>query len=185
MTKKQIKIILAFLALIIIPAFSFAANIFVQTIEGTASKASSNTDIYGLIFGFYTFALVIAGILAMGAIIYGAILYAISSGNTSRQSDAKEWITQAFLGLLLLLAANLLLGTINPAIIKSNNSIAPKISNNQITGLPQAGTPRAPVTTPPTQNQGGSAYQQGTGAPATKQPSPPSNSTCLIGNCPW
>ncbi|MEK7144047.1 MAG: hypothetical protein AAB820_01815, partial [Patescibacteria group bacterium] len=55
-----------------------------------------------------------------GVIIYGAILYTISAGNASKQADAKEWITAAIWGLLLLLAAYLILWTINKDIVDLN-----------------------------------------------------------------
>jgi hypothetical protein len=120
---------------ILLPLLSFASQVnvsqlqtFTNAVSATNSSELNNIGLVSYIFGFYDFALIIAGILAMGAIIYGAILYAISSGNTSRQSDAKEWITQALLGLLLLLAANLLLGTINPKIISPSINI-PKLES--------------------------------------------------------
>jgi len=129
---------------ILLPLLSFASQVnvsqlqtFTNAVSATNSSELNNIGLVSYIFGFYDFALIIAGILAMGAIIYGAILYAISSGNTSRQSDAKEWITQAFLGLLLLLAANLLLGTINP------NIISPKIDIPKLESI----TPIAPSST--------------------------------------
>lgn len=76
-----------------------------------------NTPV-GIVANLYNFGLAIAGVLAFGAIVYGAIKYTVSSGNPSQQSDAKEWITQALWGLLLLAGAYLILNTINPRITK-------------------------------------------------------------------
>ncbi len=53
----------------------------------------------------------------MGVLIYGAILYTVSAGNTSKQQDARSWITGAIWGLALLLAAYLILYTINPDLV--------------------------------------------------------------------
>jgi len=69
---------------------------------------------YGNIF---TWALGFGGIVALGVIIYGGILYISSAGNASKQTDAKEWIMSAIYGLLLLLAGFMILFTINPAIV--------------------------------------------------------------------
>jgi len=80
------------------------------------------TGIGGTIFGVYRFALLVAGLLAFGAIVYGAIKYAASGGNSSMQSDAREWITQAIWGVVLLLGATYLLGVINPDLTKLRES---------------------------------------------------------------
>ena len=69
---------------------------------------------------FYGFSLGLVGIAVFGVIIYGAILYTVSAGNASKQADAKEWITAAIWGLLLLLAAYLILWTINKDIVDLN-----------------------------------------------------------------
>lgn len=60
----------------------------------------------------------IGGLLALGVIIYGGVLYIVSAGFPSRQGDAKEWIKAAIYGLALLLGAYLILNTINPAILR-------------------------------------------------------------------
>jgi hypothetical protein len=62
----------------------------------------------------------IGGVLAFGAIVYGGVLYAISMGNPSRQSEGKEWIQSALIGLLLLAGATLILKTINPDLVNLN-----------------------------------------------------------------
>jgi len=68
----------------------------------------------GWIVDFYYTALIIAGILAFGAIVYGGIKYAVSGGNPHGQSEGRSWIWSALIGLLLLGAAWLILHTINP-----------------------------------------------------------------------
>ncbi len=66
----------------------------------------------------YRFALLIGGLLAFGVIVFGAVKYAASGGNSNMQSDAKSWITDAILGLILLAGATLLLTFINPDFAK-------------------------------------------------------------------
>lgn len=67
---------------------------------------------------FYQIALMASGLLAFGVIVFAALRYTLAAGNPSIQSDAKDQITQAILGLLLLLGAYLILNTINPNLTK-------------------------------------------------------------------
>lgn len=67
---------------------------------------------------FYQFALMLGGLLAFVMIVYAGVKYAMSAGNPSVQSDAKDQITQALLGLLLLASTYIILNTINPALTK-------------------------------------------------------------------
>jgi len=59
----------------------------------------------------------IGGVIALGVIVYGGILYTASAGNSSVKGEAKEWIKAAVYGLLLLIGAYLILNTINPTIL--------------------------------------------------------------------
>jgi hypothetical protein len=74
-------------------------------------------DPAGLVGSFYKIALGLAGAAALGVLIYGAILWTLSGAVTSKQ-DAKEWISGALWGLVLLLGAYLILYTINPRLVK-------------------------------------------------------------------
>ncbi|MEK7174129.1 MAG: hypothetical protein AAB759_00505 [Patescibacteria group bacterium] len=65
----------------------------------------------------YRFGLALGGLLAFAMIIYGAVQYTVAAGNSSVQSDAKDRITQALIGLVLLLSVVLILNTISPAIL--------------------------------------------------------------------
>ncbi|MBU2101516.1 pilin, partial [Patescibacteria group bacterium] len=51
------------------------------------------------ITNLFNWAVSLAGLLALAIIIYGGVSYAASAGNPSRISEAKKWITSAFLGL--------------------------------------------------------------------------------------
>ena len=85
------------------------------------------------VINFYMFALLISGILAFGAIVWGGIKYATSAGNPSGQSEGIDWIKGALLGILLLAASYLILNIINPALVHCS-----------MPGLEQL-----PTTTPP------------------------------------
>ncbi len=96
--------------------FVFATNV---TLEYPAfTRAPSPADMVGQI---YTYALSIAGALAIIRVVYGGIVYIISAGNTSKQSDARDIITSAIWGLVLLAGSYLLLNTINPEIVQLKN----------------------------------------------------------------
>lgn len=67
-----------------------------------------------ILSNLYEFAFVFAGFLAFGAIVYGGLRYAMSAGSSSIKEEGRSWITNAFLGLALLMGAYLLLNIINP-----------------------------------------------------------------------
>ena len=65
----------------------------------------------------FTWAIIIAGLLAFFALVYGGILYMTSGGNPSKMSDAREQIIAGFLGLIILLSSFLILNTIDPQLV--------------------------------------------------------------------
>lgn len=84
---------------------------------GTPAPAANPGAIVGQV---YQFALLIGGLMAFGAIVYGGIKYTVSAGNPSGKSDGREWIYGALWGLLLLLGSYLILHTINPNLTNLN-----------------------------------------------------------------
>jgi len=76
----------------------------------------SGTDPAGIVANLYQFALLLGGILAFGSIVYGGIRYTLAAGNSSTQGDARDQITQALLGLLLLFGVYLIFSIINPGL---------------------------------------------------------------------
>jgi hypothetical protein len=62
----------------------------------------------------YKFAIILAAFFAIVFIVYSAVQYIFSRGDTSKISEAKDRITSAVYGLLLLIGATLILQTINP-----------------------------------------------------------------------
>ena len=70
----------------------------------------------GIITDFYFFALAASGVLAFGLIIYAALQMAIKSASGSAVADARDQITQALIGLALLLGAYFILYIINPGL---------------------------------------------------------------------
>jgi len=82
---------------------------------GTSTPTSEGLP--GFIKYIYLFALGAVGIIALLSILIGAIMYVFSAGNPSKASDAKDRIMSALLGILILLAAVLILRTINPDLV--------------------------------------------------------------------
>ena len=66
---------------------------------------------------------VIAAYLVLGYVIYGGYLYMFSSGDPSKVASGKKTLTHAFIGLAIVLLANIILNTIR-AVLIGNNSFA-------------------------------------------------------------
>ncbi len=117
--------------LLISPKVVFAANEEVIKAAQEAAKlklsCSTNLDAYpwckaeqtpgGFVVTFYQIALGLVGGAALGVLIFGAILWTVSEAVSSKE-EAKKWITGAIWGVALLLAAYLILYTINPDLVK-------------------------------------------------------------------
>ena len=67
-----------------------------------------------LITQYLVFAMGAAGLLAFGVVVWAGVKYILAAGNPGTQSDAKDQIWQAVIGILLLAGAGLVLTTINP-----------------------------------------------------------------------
>jgi hypothetical protein len=133
---------------------------FLSILTGTASAitvkaASINVNIPGsqavsasnpctTVINFYWFALMISGILAFGAIVWGGIKYSLAAGNPSGQTEGREWIMGALLGILLLASTYLVLSIINPALITCQ---IPQLSQ-----LPQTATSSSSTVIPSSSN---------------------------------
>ncbi len=79
----------------------------------TVNLAQADQNIGALFTQYFNFAFMLAGVLAFGAIVYGGFQYMISAGNPSGQSDARDRVLQAIIGLLLLVGSGLILRTID------------------------------------------------------------------------
>jgi hypothetical protein len=90
-----------------------------QSLENTSSLPQ-------LINYIYKFALLACGITALVAIIIGAFQYVTSAGDSSKATDAKNRITSALLGILILLGSVLILSTINPDLVSLSLNL-PKV----------------------------------------------------------
>ena len=96
-------------------------------------NSSTVSDPAAYIRSFFIFGLILAGFLAVGAIVFGGITYLLAGTTITSVEKAKKIIGGAITGLLLLLCSYLLLYTIDPTLTD--------LSPFQLTQLP-----KAPVT---------------------------------------
>jgi hypothetical protein len=137
---------LGLLAIFALPALAFAQTQISVGIPGS-NLNNTSTAPGAYIANFYQFALLIGGILAFGAIVFGGVKYVASAGNPSAQSDGKEWIWGALLGLLLLAGAYLILKVINPQLLNLNPATLSAINAATNTTAPGNSTPPPASTT--------------------------------------
>lgn len=143
---KSIKIfLLSFISIIFV--FNLANVVFGAGSDLVCKKSGTPNQPYpwcdatelqgksGLINTIYNYSLVLVGVVALGAIIYGGILYTMSAGNPSGQTEATQWITGAIWGLILLLGAALLFNTINPEIVSLKLSKLKSMNINMGTSM--------------------------------------------------
>jgi len=111
-----------------------------------AAQAVAKTPA-GLISVLIWWAFRLAGILAFVMIVYAGFQYLVSGGNTAQQKDAQERIMNAIIGIVLLFAFYIILYTINPDILKTQNGLPSSDSNNSITpNLPDSEAPNYNVS---------------------------------------
>src|SRR3989344_2518520 len=96
----------------------FISSLALLFVQGVYAQATTTESIpLGLaqrVSNTYTWALGIGGMVALGIIIFGGVLYSASGGNPSRMDEAKKWIQHALFGLALLFSSYILLNFINP-----------------------------------------------------------------------
>ena len=88
------------------------------TIPGVGEiTLSLDMDLNTLIAWFYYFIIGIAGISAFVMLVWGGVEWLTSAGSPSRITSAKDRMTSALLGLLIILASWLILQVINPELV--------------------------------------------------------------------
>lgn len=103
--------------------FVFALEINYPRVPGAIPpqdflKTSPPEDILSLYAKYIlNLAIWLAGIITLGALIYGGILYLTSTGKPQRMASAKDQITATFFGILILLSSFLILKTLSPQFI--------------------------------------------------------------------
>jgi hypothetical protein len=96
----------------------------------------SGSDFPGYILAIYKFGIWTVGIAALLMITIGGFMYFTSAGNTAKLGQAKQVIYDALFGLIIAMAAFLILYVINPDLVKVNISLK---------AVPAAVIPAVPV----------------------------------------
>lgn len=94
-------------------ARAVTVSVNLPSLPGTRIVTGRGAGFLNFLQNFYRLGLMVGGLLAFGAIVFGALKYTASAGNPEQQRDAKEWIRQALVGLLLLAGSALILTTLN------------------------------------------------------------------------
>lgn len=121
----MMKKIFLILVLVTFLAFLFDSFCFAQreleieypAVPGVETPITTKTALPEYLRYIFTFAIIIAGLLAFGALIYGGIRYLTSAGDPTKMADARTQVTAGILGLIILLSSYLILNTINPQLI--------------------------------------------------------------------
>lgn len=107
--------IILLLFLILAPANAQTSN--ATNLEVPIMGETEVSDIPSYIVLVYQFAVGIVGLAALIMIVIGAYLYMTSHGNASQAEKGKEYITDAILGLIIVLVSYVILRTINPNLV--------------------------------------------------------------------
>jgi len=107
--------ILTIVAVFFLPDLTQAEINYTPLTGDTAGKLSEVDSFSELLQNIYNYSIVIAGMLAVIMIAIGGFQYMGSDAYSTKQS-AKERITNAIIGLLIVISAVLILETINPGI---------------------------------------------------------------------
>lgn len=152
--KKNIK---AFLVVLGLLSMSFAfipetraqapqAGLQYQLLEKIPfTSGVSGSDLPGYVSALYKVALIVVTLSAVLMLSIGGFMYLTSAGNTASMGNAKGIIYDSLIGLVIALAAWLILYIINPDLVKISLKVLPPVT--PLTG--QAGTPEGLGTLPP------------------------------------
>jgi len=120
------------------------------------SKTQNYTNSIPLyITRLYQFGFGIVGAVALLMIIIGAAKYTLSAGNFTSKDEAKQQITEAIYGILLLFGAYLVLYTINPELTKIKAPTLTSVDVSKFLTTPKTQT--SSNTNTPSENSGTAA----------------------------
>ena len=113
---------LSLFACFFFPPIAFAVYTY-NPMEPIPGFESAATDFPSYILAIYKFGIWTVGIAALLMISIGGFMYFTSAGNTAKLGQAKTVIWDALFGLIVAMAAYLLLYVINPDLVKVNISL--------------------------------------------------------------
>lgn len=84
---------------------------------------SLKSNIWTIVANVITDITVIAAYLIIGYVIYGGYLYMFSGGDPGKVATGKKTLTQAFIGLAIVMSANVIMNTIRIALVGGSGNI--------------------------------------------------------------
>lgn len=107
--------------------------------------------------GVYSYAVSIAGLLAGVMLVIGGFQYVTAGGDTGRVAKAKDRIKDAFIGLVLVFGAFLVLTTVNPSLVSLETLKIKTVKKQLFTPEEREdfGDTMAPPSSPGTPTSGG------------------------------
>jgi len=118
----QLFLLIFLVVFLLLPEISPAATIPLNLDypEFGGFNLKNNQNLNEIVAWFYYFIVSVAGIAAFFALILGGFEWMTSAGDPSKVSSAKERMSSAMLGLIIILASYLILQVINPELTTLN-----------------------------------------------------------------
>ncbi len=85
-----------------------------------SDEETLKSGIWTIVANIATDISVIAAYLVLGYVIYGGYQYAFSGGDAGKVATGKKTLVQAFVGLAIVMLANLIMGTIRIVLVNGN-----------------------------------------------------------------
>jgi len=125
---KKYSFVIIILSLLLFPFFAFALNLTYPEFGGLNINDPDNQSLPTIAGWLYSLIVGISGLAAFIMLVYGGFQWLISLGNPSRVADARDIITKALLGLLLVLSSFIVVQFINPELTSGLLSGLPDIN---------------------------------------------------------
>ncbi len=85
-----------------------------------SDEESLKNGLWTIVANIATDITIIAAYLVLGYVIYGGYLYTFSGGDPGKVTAGKKTLTQAFIGLTIVMLANLIMGTIRIVLVQNS-----------------------------------------------------------------
>lgn len=111
---KKYYLVTIIFALLLSPLFASALNLTYPEFGGFSINDPSNQNLPTVLGWLYSLLVGISGLAAFLMLVWGGFKWLTSAGNPTRIADAKDTLTKALLGLLLVLSSFIIVQFINP-----------------------------------------------------------------------
>ena len=105
---------------LLLPIFSEAIDLNLNYPEFGGFDLNEDQNLNQMVAWFYYFIVTIAGVSAFFTLILGGFEWLTSTGDPSKISNAKDKLSSALLGLVIILASYLILQVVNPELTTLN-----------------------------------------------------------------